>query len=287
MAPSRNYSHSMRPRSLTFAGMTAALFTLTVLTTSASAVDAPISPSTWNAYAAAITDSAVSRPGEVVNDLLLPDPSDPRTQWRAFNGVPHLLVQRLSWRAATTVAPGEAFTLSGNTFVAVPEEVGEVCAEYKCTQLNESKLNLQLAQVLGLPPDAGYNVISRFWVKPSDLIRPCTNVDITVTSCPQSVVNTVSQAGDWSSFLFNQAMDSWRTQRTGTQQRISCANDFENKTKGNCFGYPWTRLGYTFDWTPAAKDDRGVTEFVVVKGSQAFFESFGTARTYYPYSRKS
>lgn len=244
-----------------------------------------ISSQTWGVYADSIVDSAVSRPGEVATDLLVPDQSDPRTQWREFNGVAHLLVQRVGWQAISTAPSGSAFTLPGNYFIAVPGEVDDACRKFDCRKLSAPALNLRMAQLLGMPPDADISVLSRFWVNPADMIRPCTNVEITVASCPQQVANTISNGVDWSSFLFTQGMSSWRTQRTGTKLQISCDADYKNTMNGNCYGFPWTRLGYTFDWNPVTKGDRGVTEFVVAQGSTVYFESAGTIRSFYPYRK--
>ncbi|MEZ4436423.1 MAG: hypothetical protein R3F65_28825 [bacterium] len=38
-------------------------------------------------------------------------------------------------------------------------------------------------------------------------------------------------------------------------------------------GYPWTRLGYTYDWDPAAGSVVGLSEFVIRPGSVVGVES--------------
>lgn len=272
---------------LALSSVCVALLGLVAVPATAEEVHAPSVPQgTWNAYGAAIRDAAVSRPGEVVTDLLVPTPADPRTQWRTFNGEPYLLVQTVNYKPVSAVDVGDPFTTAGDTWIAVPGEMDQVCAEYQCSRKNVDELDLIFKQVIGLPPDADYSVLSRFWVRPSDVVRPCTNVDPMVSSCPQLMTNTVIGGTDWSSFLFGQGMYSWREPRKGTAMpRISCAQDYQNTTNGNCYGFPWTRLGYTYDWTPGAKDDRGVTEFVVPKGTTAFLESVGSQRMAYPFTR--
>lgn len=254
----------------------------------AAAPNPDITTSTWRSYANAITDAAVSRPGEVVSDLLVPVPGDARTQWSAIDGEQYLLVQKLSYRPISNVAPGEAFTMTSNAFVMVPGEMDEECARYGCARMNVTGLDMQVKQVLGLPPDADVSVVSRFWVRPADLIRPCTDVDPMSASCPQLLANTMLDGVDWASFLLEQAMYSWRMPRQGTPSpRVSCDEDYENVSRGSCYGFPWTRLGYTYDWTPGAKDDRGVTEFVVAEGSTVHLESTGTQRQYFPFRRSA
>jgi len=229
----------------------------------------------WSAYAAAIRDAAVSLPGEVVTDLVVASPSDSRTEWQIIDGEEYMLVTRLGFRAISNVEPGEAFLTTSYVFAVVPGEVREVCAEYGCSRMSAEKLSLRFKQMLGLPPDADYSVATRMWVRPTDLFRPCTQVDPMVATCPQLVVNTTQSGVNRSQFLFEQGMSAWRLQRKGTKTRISCAQDFRNTMGGNCYGYPWTRLGYTYDWTPGARNSRGLTEFVVAPGSRVILHSAG------------
>jgi len=45
--------------------------------------------------------------------------------------------------------------------------------------------------------------------------------------------------------------------------------------------YPWTGLGYTYDWNPAAADVVGGSEFIVPHGSPAVFVSLTPVTQYY------
>lgn len=124
-------------------------------TTPANAADEePISTHVWKAYGAAIEDAAVSRPGEVVNDLLVPTRSDPRTQWATFDDEQYMLVQTISYRAISQADPGTPFTTDSDTWITVPGELDEACAEYDCWAMSAAELDLVLKQVIGLPPDA-------------------------------------------------------------------------------------------------------------------------------------
>ena len=272
----RLYAAPVRRRRM-FAGGVLAFMAL-VLPAAPAQADGRVPDRLWQAYAAAIADSAVSRPGEVVNDLVVASPQDPRTQWTTIDGEPHMLVARLGFRAISSVAAGEPFTTTSHVFTFVPQELKERCAELNCAQLSDRKLDFTLKQLIGLPPDADYTVMSRVWVKPADLFRPCTQVDPLMPTCPQQVANTIHAGVDRSTFLFEQGMYSWRVQRTGSEAPISCAKDFTNTAGGNCLGFPWTRLGYTYNWSPGARSERGLTEFVIAPGSQVVLESAGAAR---------
>ena len=264
---------------------------------SVASVDDPRSPNvsraTWRAYLTAISDSAVAIPSEVVSDLLLPVPGDARTKWRTIDGVDHILVTTLRYAPVSTVESGAQFTLEASRWVSIPGQLAEECVRYACVNLRTTRLDLQLKQIMGLPPDADYRFVSQFWVKPADLFRPCTDPRITSPSCPEQALGaaagipaTVGEV-NIADFLWTQANYAWRApDRFRPQSAVSCAQDYANATVGQCYGNPWTRLGYTYDWTPGAKDDVGVTEFVVAKGAVAYLEKVGTQREFFPFAKR-
>ena len=45
-------------------------------------------------------------------------------------------------------------------------------------------------------------------------------------------------------------------------------------------GYPWTQLGYTYDWAPGAESEVGESEFVVRAGSEVIVESVTSQADY-------
>ena len=264
---------------------------------SVASVDDPraanVSRATWRQYLTAISDSAIALPSEVKSNLLMPVPSDSRTKWRTIDGVDHILVTTLRYAPVSTVEPGSQFTLDASRWVSIPGQLAEECIRYACVNLRTPRLDLQLKQIMGLPPDADYRFVSQFWVKPADLFRPCTDPRITSPSCPEQALGaaagipaTVGEV-NIADFLWTQANFAWRApDRFRPQRAISCAQDYANATVGQCFGSPWTRLGYTYDWTPGAKDDVGVTEFVVAKGAVATLEKVGTQREFFPYAKR-
>ncbi|CAB4955050.1 unannotated protein [freshwater metagenome] len=263
----------------------------------ARSVDDPRAPTitraTWRDYLTAISDAAVALPSEVDADLLIPAPSDVRTRWRTIDGIDYLLVTSLRFAPVTTVEPGAQFTLDASRWVSIPGQLAEECVRYSCIDLGTQRLDLQLKQVMGLPPDADYRYVSEFWVKPADMFRPCTDPRITSPSCPELALGaaagipaTVGEV-NLSDFLWSQANYAWRApDRFRPKAAVSCAQDYANASVGQCYGFPWTRLGYTYDWSPKAKDDVGVTEFVVAKGAVAYLERTGTQREFFPFAKR-
>ena len=100
--------------------------------------------------------------------------------------------------------------------------------------------SLRLNQLLGLPADKEYGYVSAFWTNPDDLKRPAYETDIT----KQIDKNNLKMEDDEISELFNDNI-IW--------------SYFDS-------AYPWTRLGYTYDW--ADNDtEYGLTEFIVMQDS--------------------
>jgi hypothetical protein len=280
--------------------LSAIVCAVTLAPAASAAVDDPRAPTidrqVWRDYWNAIIDSTVATPGEVVHDLLVPSPADPRTTWQTVNGEDYLLVSVMGYKAVASVAAGEAFTLSGDKWVAVPGQVQQECARLQCEHMNVRKLDLQLKQLLGLPPDADYRYISSFWVRPADIFRPCTDPRVASPSCPETVATATPDAPipttlgqvTLADFLWTQTNYAWRLPDVlRPAHSVSCAFDFANTSAGQCLGFPWTRLGYTYDWTPGVADHEGITEFVVPKGTSAILEGVGSQRQAFPFVRPS
>ncbi len=104
--------------------------------------------------------------------------------------------------------------------------------------LPKEECRTRLMQVLGLPPTATNDYFVEFWVKESDVFRPAVDSSM---ACNQIVATP----------------DSSYIQYLSTFSSNSYNND-------NLFyQYPFTALGYTWDWNPANATHFGVTEFVV------------------------
>ena len=104
---------------------------------------------------------------------------------------------------------------------------------------------IRLKQLLGLPPDAVKSRFVKIWVYPYDLFRPSPDPEITDLEAeltfPESKFLNVSN------------------------EYIKWFNEPEAGSYGQS-GYPWTRLGYTYDWVNP-DSEVGLSEFVINKGS--------------------
>ncbi len=62
-------------------------------------------------------------------------------------------------------------------------------------------------------------------------------------------------------------------------EHIFWFNDLKEKSYGYN-GFPWTRLGYTFDWGGDANDDYWLSEFIIKKGASIEIESITKTQDY-------
>ncbi len=137
-------------------------------------------------------------------------------------------------------------TLSRDVWVTLVPEVRDSCAGAG------AETTLRLEQLLGLPPGAGYDRFAEMSVRLEDLFRPAADPAVTTTRpCPDSV-----SGGCGTSFPpgVTPAHVRWIADNMLNHWMIPK-------------GYPWTRLGYTFNWRPGA-GRYGASEYVVRAGSQ-------------------
>jgi hypothetical protein len=132
-------------------------------------------------------------------------------------------------------------------WVTVVPKLRSFCQAFARThQPAPEQLKLRLEQRLGLPPGGPEEVFIEMIVKkPSsskNLFRPCTDPSTTTTTCkPGPPLPTARK--DYQAWFYRQYYSSYAG---GTQ-------------------YPWTTLGYTFDW---ATDETGGRNFVKVGESE-------------------
>jgi hypothetical protein len=142
--------------------------------------------------------------------------------------------------------PGET-VLQKDVWVTLIPEVQEICQKYP-----PGELILRLQQLIGLPPvppDKAYTHFAVLRVHAGDVFRPCADPNpATEGPCPNTLPADVSQ--DYLRWFAGNMLSSYQVPN----------------------GYPWTRLGYTYNWDPAGSRF-GVSEFVVCKGARICVEA--------------
>lgn len=115
---------------------------------------------------------------------------------------------------------------------------------------------LRYKQLLGMPYTVGNNMIAEFWVDPQILFRPSPDPEINDREAQMDFSYTNSAR-----LAVSQAHYSW----------------FTNQVVANA--WPWTRLGYTYDWGNS-RSYIGLAEYVIPQGSVFIVHSITDAETY-------
>lgn len=212
--------------------------------------DTPSAPASLPAldalYAAAIRQSAVVAPGDLLPLRPLvpgPDGTVTVTTWAACrgDGAPN---------KCGSYVPGDV-TLEWDVWVGADEEFASACRALV------GDLDLRISQMLGMPaprtpmsPGGFERQFVTFTAVPAGKVfRPCTDPRIDTDSCSTTLPATLppDAPSDYYRWFTNQAMSSWR---------IAAAADAPD-------GFPWTRLGYTYNWAPGAASRYGMSEYVL------------------------
>jgi len=177
-------------------------------------------------YRKSIKDAAVIQPNEIKAVMPITEESAQFVTWTAY---------------PDSYQPGTDLTLGwGETWVTQNGAVQKECEAYP---KEAEALNTHIQQLLGLPPKAGEK---RFFavleVQTKDMFRPCANPSLAATECTANFGEHVSDAHK-----------AWYAGQSAVAYQLPQ-------------GYPWTRLGYTYDWNPET-DEEGVFEFVIKKGA--------------------
>jgi hypothetical protein len=141
-------------------------------------------------------------------------------------------------------------------------EVQTICRGF------QGDVAMQLRQLLGLPPDADTTRFLVLTVAAKDLFRPSPD-DTTTTFYPCQLATDGSIPSDCG--------NTFPSTTTTAHYQWMAVEGFFLHTIPN--GYPWTHLGYTFNWAPGA-DRYGASEYVIRPNATATIVSKATVSEY-------
>ncbi|MFA0961932.1 hypothetical protein AB9P05_08995 [Roseivirga sp. BDSF3-8] len=145
----------------------------------------------------------------------------------------------------------DTLKIARSIWVTVAPQMKEACSSMR----RGRNKPMRIRQWLGLPPDAEYTHFVEMYVHPDDIFRPCPDPGITDRECELNFPGGLYAPAD------SAYMQVYSTLKAGTQ------------------GYPFTGLGYTYDWgNPRSKV--GFSEFIVKDGAVAFISSVTPTEVY-------
>lgn len=105
---------------------------------------------------------------------------------------------------------------------------------------------MRLRQLISFAPDSEHSTVTGFWVDPSKVLRPAYQSDPADDNMTTSFGENVDEK-----------FQTW----------------FDKNTLSSYFygSYPWTRLGYTYDWADNGTE-YGLSEFIVDSGAEVEVE---------------
>lgn len=133
---------------------------------------------------------------------------------------------------------GTTLTLTGEVWTITEKEL---YSWYYKNRNGVTDWSMRFKQLVGVPPDGVYTHMTAMWVSLSDIRRPAYLTDITDPHMQAALPETAD--ADYVSWFHGNIIWSY----------------FDS-------AYPWTRLGYTYDWA-ADSGEYGLTEFWVAPGA--------------------
>lgn len=233
-------------------------------------------------YNQACADAAVVTPAKISKTLTAITPENTNLVWE--NNVVGSRVLVVSWvdqnacniykcpaggcQPTDTCKEGKECQYSRDTYVTVAPELKNF---FRGTIPDP----MRIAQLLGLPPSDAVNKVCflEMWVSPNDLFRPSPDPEVTDQEAeidfPTSRYSTRFRSYSSTELVFAD-MTCDAAQCPACNQWNQCGfTSYENYIKNRkqyiysgANPYPWTSLGYTYDWGNA-DNHVGLSEFVV------------------------
>ena len=209
-------------------------------------------------FRAAVVDASVAEPDEVSDQLTALVPSDPDLKWNKKRD--HvLMVTWTSWDGYDDQV-GKKVALQREAWVTAAPELQKFCSSYQPDEA--TPLTLRLEKLLGLPAHNGKTKVVEMWIPADQLFRPSPDPEIDdhtaeLTMPPESAFKSHAD--------YDAHRDWFNLQR-------SLSYDEKN-------GYPWTRLGYTYDWGNP-DSEVGLSEFVTWAKTPVKIKQVATTEDY-------
>jgi hypothetical protein len=193
-------------------------------------------------YVAAVADAKVAEESEIYDQLVAISASHGGLKFDDKGRV--LTVTWTSWNGYDG-KEGQELELGVEVWVTTVPQLQEFC---RGLGLTDKPLDLRLEQAMGLPPNNGKTKLVQLWIPADGLFRPSPDAEID---------------DGVAALAFPDGVDA---------THVAWIEKLQGSSYGEK-GYPWTRLGYTYDWAPDAKSEVGLSEFVARKGTKAVVES--------------
>lgn len=219
----------------------------------------------YEMYSNALMDAHVALPEEVNHDLLPLTPDAPRTEWRTFTNwvdgsiAPWVKVSSFKYTGGWTwthllAQTGNVTLTPLNTseiWVTPFPELHELCRKYTGTHQT-----LRIQKALGLPPWAGEYGVVEFFIDPKYLLRPTPDPAVNDCSAGLAPIATAPFLQPNALQGITEGYATWYSNAYINAGYNSTTNDLNHR-------WPWTRLGYTYDYANTPNSPVGLSEYLL------------------------
>jgi hypothetical protein len=214
-------------------------------------------------FAVALQHARNPRPEDVSQTLIALTPTTPGLFWYPHPDAAEARVLVATWAVKSKYEPSlrRRCRLSSDVWVSPVPQLESACRAF---DLSGAALGARLAQYLGLRPgdDQQGRSVVELWAKRKDVFRPCPDRETEDRRCDLGPPKVA--AGPQAEDAIKHAI--W-----------FLGHEFESYSGDK--PYPWTRLGYTYDWGSPASHV-GATEYVIPEGSLVWVQSVTSTDEY-------
>lgn len=208
-------------------------------------------------YNAATKLAMVADSTQNIDTLMTLTSANPVLKWKTINGKNYILMATFT-NSLSEYPVGDSTTTKGEVWMFIP---GQMQYRMRGKMTAKTDTILKLNQMLGMPAASGDTHIAQFWVQVDNVFRPAGSPDVTVPSASGTL--SLDASPEYKLWFNNYIIASYFQPLTGNQVY-----------------YPWTRMGYTYNWAPGA-NRVGVSEFVLKPDSGIWVEALIKASNYF------
>lgn len=224
----------------------------------------------WKQYCEAVSATRIPSAKNLSRDLVAIVRSNPRLRWNDQGQVLMVSLVQSGCKDHGAFCPdqvGKPVSLSGETWLSAVPFLRDFCQGVPKTDLR-----LRLLQRLGIAPTGvPMDVAVQMWIDPKDFFRPCADPEVTGAECELSLKADPGTGCPWAETTKNYL---WMCNNWKSSYPATCG------PKTRPIPFPWTGLGYTWDWAAENPTHHGESEFVAPKGTTVTIESVTGIRGY-------
>ncbi|MEO0509781.1 MAG: hypothetical protein AAF065_07980 [Verrucomicrobiota bacterium] len=213
------------------------------------------------AYADALDDASNPTPKEIVDTLNSISKTNEDLLWKTFSGQDYVLVE--TWISASDVQyyqnGPDGFYNNGTHLIWVSPcpYLQDLCSK---PGFGGDDLDMRLRQLIGLPPNDDKSYFVELWVRPADLFRPSPDAEVDDSQAELDFPGDVTPEHR-----------KWMNTTRAHQYYICGDTDSP--------GWPWTQLGYTYDWGNPPYHV-GMSEYIIKADSKLVIERIVSTADY-------